>query len=41
MELAQETIDSAYGDDTRSMASAISMSAADLNTLGDVSPDAL
>jgi hypothetical protein len=38
---AQETIDSQseYGDDTRSMASAVS--AADLNTLGDVSPDAL
>jgi len=43
---AQETIDSQseYGDDTRSMASASmasAISAADLNTLGDVSPDAL
>ncbi|EGO25801.1 hypothetical protein SERLADRAFT_448724 [Serpula lacrymans var. lacrymans S7.9] len=39
-----ETIDSQseYGDDTRSLYSAYStMSAADINTLGDISPDAL
>jgi hypothetical protein len=42
-----ETIDSQseYGDETRSLASARSafdlMSANDLNTLGDISPDAL